>query len=120
MMIQVGHEVIPPKGGTFNTGDVLYTDQPGLGIFQTLTDEQEKPFITGAEPIIASGCAIYGSITSDDTRRWKGSVAYRFESARELPIGLFANEIEVTPGTDKCDASTLYAEWASQLKIYSK
>ncbi len=119
-MIQVGHELIPPKGGTFNTGDVLYTDQPGLGIFQTLTDEQEKPFIRGAEPIIASGCAIYGSITGDDTRRWKGSVAYRFDSARELPIGLFANEIEVTPGTDKCDASTLYAEWASQLKIYPK
>jgi hypothetical protein len=120
MMIQVGHKVIPPKGGTFNTGDVLYTDQPGLGIFQMLTDEQEKPFIRGAEPIIASGCAIYGSITGDDTRRWKGSVAYRFDSARELPIGLFANEIEVTPGTDKCDASTLYAEWTSQLKIYPK
>jgi len=118
MMIQVGHKVIPPKGGTFNTGDVLYTDQPGLAIFQTLTDEQEEPFIRGAEPIIASGCAVYGSITGDDARRWKVSVAYRFDSARELPIGLFANEIEVTPGTDKCDASTLYAERASQLKIY--
>ena len=120
MLIQVGRQVVPPNGGTFNTGDVLYADQPGLGIFQMLTEEQARPFVTGAEPIIAGGCAIYGSVTGDDARRWKITVAYRFDLGRELPIGLFANEIGAPLGTEKCDANTLYADWASQLKLYPK
>jgi hypothetical protein len=71
-------------------------------------------------PIVVGGCVIYGSITTDDPRRWRISAAYRFDSLAELPIGLFANEVGVPTGTDKCDASSLRDEWASQLKLYPK
>jgi len=120
MLVQVGRHVVEPRGGTFNTGDVLYPDQPGLGIFQTLSKEDAASFISGSDPIVVGECAIYGPITADDTRLWKVSAASRFDSDAELPTGLFANEVEVPSGTDKCDASSVRDEWISQLKLHPK
>jgi hypothetical protein len=120
MLVQVGHKVIEPRGGTFNTHDVLYPDQPGLGVFQPLTQEDATSFARGGNPIVVGGCVIYGSITENDARRWKVSAAYRLDSVSELPIGLFAKEVSVPPGTERCDASTLREEWQAQLKLYPK
>ena len=118
MLVQVGRHVVEPRGGPFNTGDVLYPDQPGLGIFQTLSKEDAASFISGSDPIVVGECAIYGPITADDTRLWKVSAAFRFDSDAELAKGLFTKEVEVPSGTDKCDASSLRDEWASQLKLH--
>jgi hypothetical protein len=120
MMVQVGHKVIEPQGGTFNTQDVLYPDQPGLGVFQPLTQEDTTSYARSGNAIVAGGCLIYGSITEEDTRRWKVTAVYRFDSASELPIGLFAREVSVPSEADRCDASTLREEWTSQLKRYPK
>jgi len=121
LMVQIGHEVLEPKGGTFNTHDILYPDQPGLGIFATLTEDEAIPFIRGTQPLLAAGCVIYGSITADDTRRWKVSAAYRFDSITdELPIGLFANEVGVSTAIGTCDAHSVRDEWTSLLKQYPK
>jgi hypothetical protein len=120
MAIQIGRKVVEPKGGTFNTQDILYPDEPGLGVFQTLTQTEARSFTSGSEPVVVAGCVVYGSITADDTRRWKVSAAYRFDSLAGLPVGLFANEVGIPAGTDKCDASSLRDEWTSQLKLYPK
>jgi hypothetical protein len=120
MVIQVGQNVIEPTGATFNTHDVLYPDQPGLGVYQTLTLAQARPFRTGAEPLIVGGCIVYSSITVEDVRRWKATAAYRFDSSNAIPLGLFTTEVSVPPSTEKCDASSLYEEWKSQLKLYPK
>jgi hypothetical protein len=98
MLIQVGGQVIPPKGGTFNTGDVLYADQPGLGIFQILTNEQAKSFIAGAEPIVAGGCAIYGSITGEDARRWKVSSLTGLTQEENCRLDSLQMRLELLPG----------------------
>jgi hypothetical protein len=119
MVIQVGPKVIEPKGGTFNVQDVLYPDQPGLGVFQTLTDAEASPFTKGLEPIVTGGCVIYESISADDTRRWRVWVAYRFDQV-DQPLGLVANEVDVPLETYKCDAGSLRDEWLSQLKVYPK
>lgn len=120
MVIQVGDKVIEPRGGTLNTLDVLYPDQRGLGVFQPLSKEDATSFTRGGKPIVAGGCVIYASITEDDSRRWKVSTAYRFDSVSELPIGLFAKEVSVPLEVKRCDASTLREEWQSQLKRYPK
>lgn len=120
MVLQVGRKVIEPKGSTFNTQDILYPEQPGLGVFRTLSEVDASFFGKSAQPIVIGGCLIYGSITSEDTRRWKVSAAYRFDSPGELPIGLFAKEVGVPAQTDMCDASSLRDEWASQMKTFSQ
>lgn len=120
MLVQVGHKVIEPRGGTYNTQDVLYPDQPALGVFQSLTQEDATSFTRGSNPIVVAGCVVYGPITGDDTRRWKVAAVYRFDSVSELPVGLFTKEVSVPPGTERCDARTLPEEWKSQLKLYPK
>jgi hypothetical protein len=120
MLVQLGDKLIEPKGGTVNTQDVLYPDQPGMGVFQTLTPEEAQNYLRDSAPIVVGGCVIYGSITADDPRRWKASAAYHFDSHSELPRGLLASEAGVPTGTDKCDASSLRDEWAAQLKVNRK
>lgn len=120
MLVQVGHYVVEPKGGTFNTEDVLYPNQPGLGVYQTLNQTDIAPFASGAEPIVVAACAVYGPITADDKREWMVSVAYDFDSNAKLPRGLFANEVRVPPRTEKCDATSVRSEWKSHLKLYPR
>lgn len=120
MMVQVGREVVRPRGKLLNTGDILYPNQPGLGVFEDLTQRESKAFEGRLQPVVAGGCVVYGSITSDDARRWKVSAAYHFDSWDKLPIGLVAREVPVPAKTDSCDASSLRNEWASQLKLYPK
>jgi hypothetical protein len=121
LLVQVGSEIIEPKGRTFTTHDILYPDQSGLGVFATLTEDEGIPFIQHSQPLIAAGCVIYGSITVDDTRRWRVSAAYRFDSITdEIPKGLFANEVSVPTAMDRCDAHSVRDEWASLLKLHAK
>jgi hypothetical protein len=120
MLIQLGREIIEPKGGTFNTNDIIYPDQTGLGIYQILSPSDSASFQGGAEPLVVGGCLVYSSISADDPRRWRVSVAYHFDSTDKPPIGLFATEIGVSPNTKKCDASSLREEWSTQLKLYPK
>ena len=120
MVVQLGRRTIEPKGGTFNTQDVLYPDQPGLGVFQTLSEGDANSFERSGEPIVIGGCAIYASVSTDDPRRWKVSAAYRHDASSGLPTGLFAKEVDVPSDGDRCDASLLRTEWASQLKTYPR
>lgn len=120
MLVQVGPHVHEPEGGVMSTGDILYTDQPGLGVFETLTHAEATSFQKGLEPLVAGGCVVYGSITAEDTRRWRVSAAYRLDALGGLPGLLFAKEVEVPPRKDACDASLLREEWAAQVKIQRK
>jgi len=120
MVVQVGRNVHEPKGGVFNSGDILYPDRAGLGVYETLTQVEATSFHKGLEPPVAGGCVIYGPIAGDDTRRWKVSAAYRMNAHEELPILLLAKETEVPEETDACDASSLHEEWAAQLKLQPK
>lgn len=120
MFVQVGREVVEPKGGILNTGDILYPDQPGLGVYLPLSKTEFKEFEERSEPLVAGGCVVYAPTTLDNTRRWTVSAAYHFDSWNNVPIGLFAREVPVSAQTDSCDAASLRNEWASQLKIYPK
>lgn len=120
MVVQLGRKIVVPKGGTFNTQDVLYPDQSGLGVFQTLNEADADSFERSGEPIVIAGCAIYASVSTDDPRRWKVSAAYRHDASSGLPMSLFAKEVDVAADIDRCDASSLRAEWASQLKRYPR
>lgn len=118
MLVQVGHRVLPPKGGTINTPDILYPNQPAGGIFLPFTHRQLLPFLEGSEPLIVGGCVVYGPISGKDPRRWMASVVYRFDSPTGLPLALLADEVAVPPRTNACDASKLRDQWLSQLKIH--
>jgi hypothetical protein len=120
MVVQVGANMIKPNGGAYNTGDILYAGQKGLGVFLELTGSQINPFKIGLEPIVVGGCVVYAPVTAGDIRRWKVSTAYRFVRGDELPLGLFTDEVTVRQDASTCDASGLRNQWEAQLKLHPR
>ncbi len=117
MTVQVGRRLIERQGSKLYTGDIIYPEQPGLELFRMLTQEQASTFVRGSEPVVVGGCVVFGSITTEDNRRWEVSNVYRFDSLDELPLGLFANEVSIPLETSSCDADSLRDKWAAQIRL---